>query len=147
MPEDKVAAVKELTRRAGGVAMAGDGVNDAPAMAAADFGIAMGAIGSDVAIETADITLMSDEIARIPWLVRHSRRALAIIKQNVALALGIKVVFVALAVFGLATLWMAIAADMGVSLLVIFNGLRLLDRGEMEEAPPVAAGEAGLVRG
>ncbi len=135
MPEDKVAAVKELTRRTDGVAMAGDGVNDAPAMAAADFGIAMGAIGSDVAIETADITLMSDEIAKIPWLVGHSRRALGIIKQNVALALGIKVVFIALAVFGAATLWMAIAADMGASLLVIFNGLRLLNRREMELAP------------
>ncbi|MFO8008698.1 MAG: heavy metal translocating P-type ATPase, partial [Candidatus Brocadiia bacterium] len=139
MPEDKVAAVKELTRREGTVAMAGDGVNDAPAMAAADFGIAMGAIGSDVAIETADVTLMSDEIARIPWLVRHARRALAIIKQNVALALGIKVVFITLAVFGAATLWMAIAADMGASLLVIFNGLRLLNAREMPEWEAAAA--------
>ncbi len=132
MPEEKVNAVRELTRRADGVAMVGDGVNDAPAMAAADFGIAMGAIGSDVAIETADITLMSDEIARIPWLVRHARRALAVIKQNVALALGIKAVFITLAIFGAATLWMAIAADMGASLLVIFNGLRLLKRQPMD---------------
>ncbi len=146
MPEDKVAAVKELTRRAEGVAMAGDGVNDAPAMAAADLGIAMGAIGSDVAIETADITLMSDEIARIPWLVGHSRRALRIIKQNVALALGVKAVFVTLAVFGAATLWMAIAADTGVSLLVIFNGLRLLGRGEPETAPAPTAAEAEPAR-
>jgi Cd2+/Zn2+-exporting ATPase len=140
MPEEKVNAVKDLTRRADGVAMVGDGVNDAPAMAAADFGIAMGAIGSDVAIETADITLMSDEIGRIPWLVRHARRALAVIKQNVALALGIKAVFITLAIFGAATLWMAIAADMGASLLVIFNGLRLLKRQPMD----LGTGQASL---
>ena len=140
MPEEKVNAVKDLTRRADGVAMVGDGVNDAPAMAAADFGIAMGAIGSDVAIETADITLMSDEIGRIPWLVRHARRALAVIKQNVALALGIKAVFITLAIFGAATLWMAIAADMGASLLVIFNGLRLLKRQPMA----LGTGQASL---
>ena len=140
MPEEKVNAVKDLTRRADGVAMVGDGVNDAPAMAAADFGIAMGAIGSDVAIETADITLMSDEIGRIPWLVRHARRALAVIKQNVALALGIKAVFITLAIFGAATLWMAIAADMGASLLVIFNGLRLLKRQPMD----LEAGQTSL---
>ena len=140
MPEEKVNAVKDLTRRADGVAMVGDGVNDAPAMAAADFGIAMGAIGSDVAIETADITLMSDEIGRIPWLVRHARRALAVIKENVALALGIKAVFITLAIFGAATLWMAIAADMGASLLVIFNGLRLLKRQPMA----LGTGQASL---
>ncbi|MBS3763537.1 MAG: cadmium-translocating P-type ATPase [Planctomycetes bacterium] len=145
MPEDKVKAVKELSRRMEGVAMAGDGVNDAPAMAAADFGIAMGSIGSDVAIETADITLMSDEIAKVPWLVGHSRKALAIIKQNVALALGIKILFIILAVFGAATLWMAIAADMGVSLLVIFNGLRLLHQKQPEETPREVSGKVGKV--
>ncbi|MFW6189745.1 MAG: heavy metal translocating P-type ATPase [Planctomycetota bacterium] len=148
MPEDKVTEVAELTRRYERVAMAGDGVNDAPAMAAASFGIAMGAIGSDVAIEAADITLMSDEIAKVPWLVGHSRNALGIIKQNVALALGIKLVFIALAVAGVASLWMAIAADMGASLLVIFNGLRLLrPGGEPRVEAPEVSGRVGRVAG
>jgi Cd2+/Zn2+-exporting ATPase len=95
-------------------------------MAEASFGIAMGAMGTDVAIETADIALMTDDLSRLPWLVRHSRRTLNIIRQNIFFALGLKVVFVVLALLGLATLWMAIAADMGASILVIFNGLRLL---------------------
>jgi Cd2+/Zn2+-exporting ATPase len=86
----------------------------------------MGAIGTDVAIETADIALMSDDLSKIAWLILHSRRTLNIIKQNIAIALGFKLVFIALAMAGVATLWMAIAADMGASLLVIFNGLRLL---------------------
>jgi Zn2+/Cd2+-exporting ATPase len=90
----------------------------------------MGAIGSDVAIETSDITLMSDEIARLPWLMAHSRNTLRIIKQNVTFALGVKALFIALTMVGMATLWMAIAADTGASLLVIFNGLRLLRPGD-----------------
>jgi len=126
LPDDKVEAVSALAKEHGHVAMIGDGINDAPAMAAATFGIAMGAIGTDVAIETADIALMSDDLSKVPWLIRHSRRTLAVIKQNIAFALGLKLLFILLALFGVASLWMAIAADTGASLLVIFNGLRLL---------------------
>ncbi len=126
LPADKVKAVEELVARFGTVAMIGDGVNDAPAMGRASLGIAMGAAGSDAAIEAADIALMSDDLSKLPWLIRHSRRTLAIIRQNVALSLGVKAVFVVLTFSGAATLWAAIAADMGVSLIVIANALRLL---------------------
>ncbi|MCX6545890.1 MAG: heavy metal translocating P-type ATPase [Acidobacteria bacterium] len=126
LPEDKVRAVESLAAKYGSVAMIGDGVNDAPAMARATLGIAMGAVGSDVAIETADIALMSDDLAKVPWVIRHSRRTLAIIRQNITLSLGVKAVFVVLTLFGAASLWAAIASDMGVSLLVIANALRLL---------------------
>ncbi len=126
LPEDKVKAVARLREKVGRVAVVGDGVNDAPAMAEAGLGIAMGAMGSDAAIETADIALMSDDLAKIPWLIQHSRRVLRTIQQNIAFALGLKAVFILLALSGMATLWSAIAADMGASLLVIFNALRLL---------------------
>jgi len=126
LPEDKVTAVEQLVQRYGSVAMVGDGVNDAPAMARATLGVAMGAAGSDAAIETADVALMADDISRLPWLVHHSRRALRIIRQNIVLSIGVKVVFVVLTLRGAASLWGAIAADMGVSLLVITNALRLL---------------------
>ncbi len=126
LPADKVQLVTELREKLGPIAMVGDGINDAPAMAAATVGIAMGAIGSDAAIETADIALMSDDLSKLPWLIRHSRRTLGIIRQNVIFSLIVKAAFITLAAAGIATLWGAIAADMGASLLVIFNGLRML---------------------
>jgi Cd2+/Zn2+-exporting ATPase len=126
LPEDKVEEVENLVEQHGRVAMVGDGINDAPAMARAGFGVAMGAIGTDAAIETADVALMADDLSKLPWLIHHSRRTLRTIKQNIFFALGLKALFIVLALAGVATLWMAIAADMGASLLVIFNGLRLL---------------------
>ena len=126
LPEDKVRKVDELVARYGTVAMVGDGVNDAPALARSTLGIAMGAIGSDAAIETADIALMTDDISKLPWLIRHSGRTLRIIRQNIAFSLGVKAMFVVLTFAGLASLWAAIAADVGASLLVVANALRLL---------------------
>jgi len=126
LPEQKVQAVEALVETYGSVAMVGDGVNDAPAMARATIGIAMGAAGSDTAIETADIALMSDDLSRLPWLISHARRTLRIIRQNITFSLSVKAVFILLTLGGHASLWAAIAADMGASLLVVFNGLRLL---------------------
>jgi Cd2+/Zn2+-exporting ATPase len=102
-------------------------------MAGATVGIAMGAAGSDAAIEAAEIVLMSDDLTKLPWLIRHSQRTLAIIRENITASIAVKVVFVVLTFAGYASLWAAIAADMGVSLLVIFNALRLLRSGQMAE--------------
>jgi Cd2+/Zn2+-exporting ATPase len=126
LPVDKVNAVAALVDHYDITAMVGDGINDAPALARASIGIAMGVAGSDAAIETADIALMSDDLRKIPWLVEHSRRAVAIVRQNIVMSLVVKGTFVLLTFAGRASLWAAIAADMGVTLIVVTNALRLL---------------------
>ncbi|BDD85668.1 heavy metal translocating P-type ATPase [Desulfofustis limnaeus] len=128
LPEDKVAAVKKIAQKFDKVVMVGDGVNDAPAMATASIGVAMGVAGSDVALETADIALMTDDLSKLSYLVRLSRKTIAIIRQNIGFSILVKIIFLLSLVLGMANLWLAVFADVGASLLVTLNGMRLMRR-------------------
>lgn len=134
LPEAKLEAITAMRQRYGATGMTGDGINDAPALAQADIGFAMGGAGTDIAMEAADVIIMNDNLQRVAETVRLSRRTHGVLWQNISLALGIKAVFLVLAVFGSATMWMAVFADMGASLLVVGNGLRLL-RGAKDSSP------------
>ncbi|WP_183022820.1 heavy metal translocating P-type ATPase [Variovorax sp. UMC13] len=126
LPDAKLEQIQSLKTRYGMTGMTGDGINDAPALAQADIGFAMGGMGTDIAMEAADVVVMNDDLRRIPETIRLSRKTHTVLMQNISLALGIKAVFMVLAIFGMATMWMAVFADMGATLLVVANGLRLM---------------------
>ena len=143
LPEDKLRIVRLIMKKYGKLAMVGDGINDTPALAAATLGIAMGAAGTDTALETADIALMGDDLANLPYIIRLGRSTLQIIKQNIAFSLLVKGVFIALTFAGLTSLWMAVFADTGASLLVVLNGMRLFKAGSysVKKNQPVCSPE------
>lgn len=137
LPEDKAAAVRQIRAETGPIAMLGDGVNDALALSESSLGITLGRQGTDIARESADVVFMANDLSRLPFLLRHARRTVAVIKQNIGLALALKLAFLAAAMTGSATLWMAVLADMGATFLVTFNGLRLLHPSGANRKPPL----------